>query len=456
MGKKYDFDYLVIGSGPAGTAAALNLAKAKKHVGIVEERYFGGTNLNTRDVPYAVALDFAHTYFKISALPEFNHQDLSFSLPSSVSRQLKTIIESGGNNQKIFEDAGITCINGPANFLDHNTIAVQDQKYTAANFILATGSSLKTLEISGTDLVSYLTPETAIKIRRLPKLAVVVGAGSTGCEIASYYAELGIKVILIESSSRILPNEDKEVAETLSEYFTHELGIMVLPGCKVVALEQDNSVKRIIFRNANTEKVVHADCVVLATGSQPILDYGLENAGVKYKNSGIITDKFFQTSAKNIYAIGDALGKASSTELADYEGSILASNLINKTKNSVNYQGFIRQTKTFPEIATVGLNEDDLTKRDRKYKKVILKLEELPASKIHDFKYGFIKLLADKNNHLLGATIVAPNAKLIAEEIAIAIRHNFTALEIASTPHPFNSYNYGVKLAAKALLSKKK
>ncbi len=456
MGKKYDFDYLVIGSGPAGTAAALILASAKKRVGLVEERYFGGTNLNTRDVPYAVALDFAHTYSKAASFPEFNNQALSFSLPASVSRQLKTVIASGGNDQKVFEDAHITCINGPANFLDHNTIAVQDQKFTADNFILATGSCLKTLEISGTDFVSYLTPETAIKIRRLPKLAVIVGAGSTGCEIASYYAELGIKVILIESSSRILPKEDKEVAETLSEYFTHELGIMVLPNSKVVALEQDDFSKRVVFRNSNTEKIVRADCVVLATGSQPILDYGLENADVKYKNSGIIVDKFFQTSAKNIYAVGDALGKASSTELADYEGSILASNLANKTKNSVNYQGFIRQTKTFPEVATVGLNEDDLTRRDHKYKKSIIKIDSLPASKIYNFKYGFIKLLADKNNHLLGATIVAPNAELIAEEVAIAIRHNFTALEIASTPHPINSYNYGLKLAAKALLLKKK
>ena len=456
MGKKYDFDYLVIGSGPAGSAAALILAKAKKSVGIVEERYFGGTNLNTRNVPYAVALDFAHLYSKMSALPEFKNQDLSFSLPSSVSRQLKTVIEAGGNNQKIFENAGITCINGPANFLDRNTIAVQDKKFTAANFILATGSCLKTLEIAGTDFVSYLTPETAIKIRRLPRLAVIVGAGSTGCEIASYYASLGIKVILMESSSRIFPNEDKEVAETLSEYFTHELGIMVLPSCKVVALEQDEASKLVIFRNSNTEKVIRTDCVILATGSQPILDYGLENADVKYKNSGIITDKFFQTSAKNIYAIGDSLGKASSTELADYEGTVLASNLVNKTKNLVNYQGFMRLTKTFPEVATVGLNEDDLTKRDRKYKKVILKLEELPASKIYDFKYGFIKLLADKNNHILGATIVAPNAELLTEEIAIAIRHNLSTLEIASTPHPLNSYSYGVKLAAKALVSKKK
>lgn len=199
--------------------------------------------------------------------------------------------------------------------------------------------------------------------------------------------------------------------------------------------------------------MVLTDCVILATGSTPSLDYGLENAGIKYKNSGIVVDKYFQTSAKNIYAIGDCLGnESSSTERADYEGTLVASNLANRAKTLANYKGFIRSTDTLPEIAVVGLNEDDLTKRDRKYLKTMIKLEEVNASKIYNFNYGFIKLLTNKNYQILGATIVAPNAKLIAEEIALARRHNLTALELASTPHPINDYSYIVKLATKKIL----
>ena len=452
MGKKYDFDYIIIGSGSAGSAAALSLAKTKKRIGLIEGRYFGGTNLNTYDIPYNVSLDFAHTYTKLLSLPEFKNQDFSFSLPTTVSHQLKVIIDSGGNSQKLYEDAGITCIHGYANFLDQNTVAVGNQKFTANNFILASGSHLKTYEISGTDTVNYLTPESAIKIRRLPKVAIVVGGGSTGCEIASYFAELGIKVILMESSSRLLPREDKEAGDAVADYFTRKLGIMVLPNCKVVALEQDDFSKKVIFRNSRTEKMIRTDCIVLATGSQPTVNYGLENAGVKYRNSGIIVDKYFQTSAKNIYAVGDCLGKESSTDIADYEGSMLASNLISKTKNPVNYQGFLRLTNIFPTVATVGLNEDDLTRRDRKYKKSLVKISEIPASKIHNFDTGFVKILADRNGHILGATIVCPNAELMAGTIAIAIRHNLTALELASTPQPINSYSYAIKLAAKKLV----
>ena len=199
MGRKYDFDYTIIGSGPAGSAAALTLAKAKKRIALVEGRYFGGANINTRDIPYGVALDFAQTYHRILHFPEFSHQDFSFNFPSIVAHQLKAIIESGGgNNQSIFKKSNIVCLQGYANFLDNHTIAISDQKFTSDHFILATGSHLDTSSIAGTEAVNYLTPETAIKIRRLPKAAIIVGGGSTGCEIAEYYAKLGAKVLIME------------------------------------------------------------------------------------------------------------------------------------------------------------------------------------------------------------------------------------------------------------------
>jgi len=454
MSKKYDFDYIVIGSGPAGSAAAFKLATAKKRVALVEGRFFGGNSLNTRDLPYAVALDFSHTYSRIQSYPELKNQDIYFNPPTIPACELKVIIESGGNNKKLYEAAGITCIKGFANFLDPHTIAVSEKRFTASEFILATGSRLKDSGITGASLVKHLTPETAIKLSRLPKVAAIIGAGATGCEIASYYAELGIKTILLESSDRLLPREDVEVGDCLFEYFTQKLGITALPSCKVVAIEQDEFSKRVIFHHMGTEKMVRVDCIVLATGSQPISDYGLENAKVKYTNTGITVNRYFETSAKNIYAIGSCLGGESSTDRAHQEGSTLANNLINKVKNPVNYKGFTRTVHTFPEIAVVGFTEDDLIKRDRKYRKSIVKLSDLSASKIHNFDYGFIKLLVDRTNHIIGASIVAPHAELIAAELALAVRHNLTLLELASTPHPINSYNYLIKLATKSLLKK--
>lgn len=456
MSKKRDFDYIVIGSGPAGSAAALNLVKSKKRIALVEGRFFGGANLNSRDIPYAVALDFAHSYRRIQTFPELRSQDFYYNLPTIPSRELRTVIAVGGNSTKIYEDAGITCIRGYANFLDPHTIAVGEKKYTANYFILATGSRLKANEITGIDTVKCYTPETAVKIARAPEMVAVIGGGASGCEIATYYAELGIKVMILESAERLLPREDREVGDLLADMFTQELGVTVLSNCKVVAIEQDSYSKKVIFRQENSEKMVRVDAIVLATGSQPNLEYGLENAKVKYKNSGITVNRYFETSAKHIYAIGDALGKESSTDRANQEGLTLANNIVNRAKNVVNYKGFVRSINTSPEIATVGLTEDDLVRRDRKYKKVVINISEVPASEIYNCRYGLIKLLADKSNHILGATIVSPGAELIATEIAMAIRHGFTPIELASTPHSMNSFNYLVKLAAKGLIKKKK
>lgn len=454
MGKKFDFEYIIIGSGPAGSAAALTLAKTKKSVALVEGRFFGGTNLNTYDLPYSVALNFSHAYSRIQTFPAVKNQDFHFNLPTLPACELKTVVEAGGNNKKIYEDAGITCLKGFANFLDPHTIAIAEKRFSAENFILATGAKPKTSTIANLAFVKHLTPEDAIKIARPPKVAAIIGGGATGCEIASYYAELGIKVILFESAKHLLPKEDSEAGDTLAEYFAQKLGITVLTGSKVVALEEDEFSKRIIFKDSQEEKMVRVDCVVLATGSQPALDYGLENAKVKYKSSGITVNKYFETSAKHIFAIGDCLGQDSSTDRAEAEGLTLANNLINKVKNSVDYQGFVRTIKTFPEIAALGFTEKELIHKNRKYRKTIVKLSDTKISKIANFDYGFVKLLADRSGHLLGATIVAPNAELLSSELALAIRHHLTILELASTPHPVNNYNHLIKLAARQLLTK--
>ena len=455
MGKKYDFEYIIIGSGPAGLTAALNLTTTKKRIAIVESKFLGGSNINTRDIPYAVALNFSDLYYRANVCPELRNQDLSFSYPTAVAHQLKTIVESGDQAKAKLAKAGIVHLGGSAHLLDNHTIAINEQKFTSKQFILATGSKLKTGEIAGTDSVRYLTPDNAIKVRRTPKVVLIVGGGPTGCEIATYFAELGAKVIIMETAERILPREDKEVGELISDHLTKSLGVMVLPNCKVVALEQDDTSKRIIFRNAKAEKLVRVDCVVLATGSEPILDYGLENAGIKYKNTGITIDKNFHTSAKNIYAIGDCLGGDSSTERAEYEGSLLAHNLVNRAKNIPNYGGFTRTINTHPTVAVTGLTEDDLLKRDRKYKKVIVRLDEIPASTIYGNHHGFLKLLADKNNHLIGACLVAPHADLMIGQLAFAIRHNLPITELAGTPQIANSYCQLIKLATKKLLDKK-
>ena len=462
MGKNYDYDYIIIGSGPAGRTAALNLTKAKKRVALVESHAFGGADINTRDLPYAYGLDFAHTFYKIKKNKALSGQDFHFNFPSLIAEEDRIIASARNSAKAPLNEAEITYLEGYANFLDANTIAVSGKKYTAARFILATGTELKTTGISGLENVNYLTPDTAIKNRRLPEFVFVIGGGPTGCEIAEYYAKLGTRILIMEKSPRLLPREDKEVSEEITKYFADDLGIMVITNSKVVAIAQDELSKSVIFTANGQEKMVRVDCIILATGSAPSVNYGLENAGVKYNNTGIIVDRYYQTSAKNIFAIGDAITNPnvdptfSSTERAEYEASILVNNLVHKTKTPANYNGFIRSVNTEPEVAVVGANERDLTSRKQKFKKSIVTLNSLPIGSAASQAYGFVKILADGSGHILGASIVSPNAKIIAAELSLAIRHNITTLELASTPHPADNYTQAIKFAAKNLIIKKK
>ncbi|MBQ1540030.1 NAD(P)/FAD-dependent oxidoreductase [Candidatus Saccharibacteria bacterium] len=452
MGKKYNFDYIIIGGGPAGYTAAFTLAKTKKRIALVEESIYDD-NFISRDIPYATSLDFAHTFFKFTHYPEMSGQDLHYNFPTIVAHQ-NTVINSFLEEQKtLLEKNNITHIEGHAHFLNSHTIAVNDVQYSSETFILATGSELKTTGIAGLETSKYLTPTTAIRIRRLPKYAFIIGGGPTGCEIATYYAELGAKVIIMEKEPRLLPREDEETSACLTEYFTHKLGILVVANAEVVAIEEDKVSKQVIYKTGNQEKSVRIDNIILATGFKPRLDCGLENAGVKVKPNGVIaTNNSFQTTAKNIYAIGDCLGNESSTERVEYQASLLASNLIKKGKSLPSYHGFARVTNTSPEIATVGFSEARLKKLKRKYKKSIVYFKDLPISKITRSSYGFVKILTDRKNHVIGAAIVAPHASLMIGELSVAVRHHLTVLELTGTPHISNDYPLAIKLAAKNLV----
>lgn len=398
-----DFDYIIIGSGPAGRKAAENLAKAKKKVCLVEKGSFGGAEINTRDLPYKIALDFADTYRKFMTSSATSGGSSHFNLPT-LSAEIDTATEKTSEKLKNeLQKTGVKILSGFAHFLDSNTIAVDDKKYTASNFILATGSKIKVNEIAGLDSVGVITPSNVFKIRRLPRYVFIVGGGSTGVEIAEFFANLGVGVIIMERGSHLLPREDEEVGNYITEKFTKNLGITVITSAKVLQITEDRMSKIVVFMSNTGEKMVRVDSIVLATGSEPFLDYSLENAGVEYKRSGIITDKYFNTTAKNIFAIGDCIGgDDSSTERAIYEADILTENLLHRGKTPSKYQNLIRSIDTHPQIATLGYNERDAISHDLGYKKSLVNLEN---------PNDFIKILTDRSGKLIGTTIITKNAK---------------------------------------------
>ena len=453
MGKNYDFDYIIIGSGIAGRTIAEKLAPSKKSIAIVEAANFGGSEINTRDLPYQLNLDFANTYHKFTNSPAVNSASCHFNFPTLITKEQEFIASIRNQLVDKFQNLDIRILEGFASFSDSHTIIVNSKEYTAKNFIIATGSELKATEITGLETVSYSTPDTVFNLRRLPKFVFVVGGGPTGVQIAEYFAMLGVGVIIMERGSQLLPREDEETSKIISSYLQDKLGVTVVTGAKVTAITEDHSSKIVVFTSGAGEKMVRVDSIVLATGTTPSLDFGLENTGIKYKKSGITVDKYFTTSSKNIFAIGDCTGdEDSSSERAYQQASVLANNLLHRQKLTATYTGRIRKIGTHPAVAVTGLNERDILSRDLKCRRAIVYLNEL--LKTPDAEYGFVKLITDTSHHLIGATVVAPEATSIINELSSVIARHLTVESLATAPHAIDTPAAAITIAAKKLLIK--
>ncbi len=450
---RFDYQYVVIGSGAAGSAAALMAAGLGAHTAIVEADRWGGTTLNYRDIPYAAALGFAQRYAEAVAGSRFgmSSANLRFNYPTVLNWQAAAVRRAGGGNRKVFENASIDCYHGFAQFISSHEIAVGDKQISSEKFLIATGTNVGINGITGIDTVSCWSPNTALRMAKLPRVMMVIGGGSTGCEIAEYFAALGVEVLIAEAQDRILPREDPEASEVIEKHLKDRFGVKVLTDSRVVALQRDNEGQQVIFVRGSQEKSVRVEAIVLATTTEPSTDIGLENAGVKYSYRGIQVDQNLRTTNRHIWAAGDVIGGESSTEKATYEGKLATLNAISNAGNIVNYTGFIRMTDTLPKVAKVGLNEIECAQLKEKQKSALVPLEAISAANTNDFRAGFVKLTINAKSQVLGATVVSPDADLVIQEIALALRAGMQASELAGTPHVATGWAEAVRMAAREL-----
>ncbi len=452
MKKRFDYDLVVIGSGDAGSEAALIAAKSGLNVALVEAKKWGGSNLNTTNVPLGAAMHGAFLFKQSLEGARFgiSSANLRYNYPTLLNWKNKAAKRAGANSKSIFEEAKITCIHGTARFVSKTEIVVGKDTIAAKKFLIATGASIADTGIKIPENVDYHLPENILDIPRAPKSVFVVGAGSTGCEIAQYFSALGSEVVIADIAGRLLPREDEEAGQVLDEVFKRD-GIKVLTQSRVVALEKDGAEKKVIFMRGGQEKSIKVSAVVLCTGSAPNVDLGLENAGIKYARDGIKVDDTMQTSLKHVYAAGDVVGGHSSTEKAIIDARVAAAHIVGKSKKVRDYAGLIRVTNTFPEVAHVGVSEDDCIRHDRKIKKIIVPLQAVQKANITDCYSGFVKLIFGKAGTVIGGTVMAPNAGLIAQELAFAVKYEMTANEIAAVPHVTNDWSELIRTAAERI-----
>lgn len=456
MAKKHTFDYdlIVIGSGAAGSAAATIAANEGKRVAIVEADTFGGDSPNFSDVPTKALLHAAQLYDEAKHGARFGLRSstLGYNFPSLSNWKNLAVTRTGaGGNKRFYEKNGVTAIHGRAHFLSPHEITVNRRHFSAAQFLIATGTTWTKPKIQGIDTVTYLTPRTILEVLRPPKSLFIIGGGKTGVELAQLMATFGTKVYIGEIASRILPKLDQEVGTLMQKVLTDQKGVTVLTQSRIVALQKDGIGKRVTYSRGGVEKHVRVDEVLIATGRTPAVDLGLENATVEFSAKGIPVNEFLQTNVKHIFAAGDVLGNEGSTHTAILESRTVAHNLLHKTPVAPDYRATPQIIFTNPGIAQVGLTEDDCSRRDLSVAIASAPLTIVARSNTSDFRDGFVKLIADKKGVLVGATVVAPHAAEIIHELALAIRHHLTAAQVAETPHAFLSWSEAVRVAASKL-----
>lgn len=450
----FDYDLIVIGSGAGGSAAATIAARAGKRVAIIESDTFGGDSPNWSDVPTKALLHVAHLYDEARHGDKFGLRTstLGYNYPSIRAWKDLAVKRTGtAGNRRFYESHGISAFNATAHFLTPHEISVNRRHLSAKNFLIATGSSWVTPKIQGLNELNFYTPRTILETMRPPKSLFIIGGGSHGIEIAQLMATFGTKVYIAEQASRLLPRQDSEVGELLERVLTEQKGVTVLTHSRVLSVQKEGLGKRILFSRGGVEKFVKADEILVAAGRTPNVDLGLENASINYTPKGIEVNEFLQTSTKHIFAAGDVLGKDSHTHTALLESRVAAHNMFDKTKVVPNYTATPGLIFTSPEIAHVGLSEDDCHKRDLAINKAIAPLNIIARSNTSDFRDGFVKLITDKKGVLLGGTIVAPHAAEMIHEIGLAVKHGLTAAQIAETPHAFLSWGEAIRVAASKL-----
>ena len=454
MGKRFDYEYIVIGAGAAGITAARQLVNAGHKVALVEQNKWGG-----RTIPKIAPTEKELEALGISCIhgkAEFvSNYDVKITGPNGKPIRRKAANTGNSLNSRA-DTKGATSLKVKIGGADSKNKSDQDGVVSAGRFLITAGTKAATSGISGLDKVDYYAPASVASATRPLKTVLVIGGGASGCEVAEYLAKRGSRVVIVESSSRLLPREDEEIGRALKQYFEKNLRIKTFTNTRAVALEKDKMSPRVVFMRNGQEQTVRVENIVLAAGREPALDLGLKNVGVSYDKNGLVVDRTLQTSARNVFAAGDILGGESSTERAIYTAEVAVMNMLGRGKTFVNFDGFMRTVDTKPQIASVGQTEDDLAKRSKKYKKAVVPIVATMAAVTSGHTDGFIKIMADNQGKILGASMMGPHASDVLQEIALAIRHDLPLVQVASTPHPAEAWGNLVKIAARQLMNDKK
>lgn len=410
------YDLAIIGSGPGGYVAALYASRHNLKTCIIEKDLIGGTCLNRGCIPTKAMLRCASILCAIKESSDYgiNVSGYSVNFPKIASRKEEIVLRLRTGIETLLRANKVDVVRGTAVLGSPSVVKVSGQDdIQAKNIIIAAGSKTASLPSIKIDDVNILSSDSVLSMKELPKSMLIVGGGVIGCEFASLFNALGVKVTIAELFDRIIPSQSQEASKKLQVIFKKR-GIEVFTSSSVESVSGRAPLKASISGG----RTVEADKVLVSVGRIPATGgLGLEEAGVKIEKGRIAVDEFLKTNVKGIYAIGDCVKGPLLAHKASYDGILACDNILGHAR-SVDYTNVPSCIYTDPEIASIGLGEEEAK-------------AQFPGAKTAKFPYlasgkaylmgkseGYIKITGDKDGKFLGCEIMGEGAcDLISEGV---------------------------------------
>lgn len=436
------YDLIVIGGGTAGLVSAAGAASLGARVALVERDKLGGECLYTGCVPTKALIKSARVASLVEHSGEYGIRTSGYEVdfPAVMDRMTRAIQKAGEHDDPDrFRKMGVDVFLDEARFTSPNEVAVDGRRLTTRSAIIATGSHSAAPPIAGLEDVGYLTHVEALELRRLPRSMVVVGSGPIGCEFAQIFARFGSDVTLVSTSPLPLPKEDNEIGEVLKQVLVAD-GVTFHGGYKVEEARTEGDDKVLVARNDRGEALeARGEEILIAAGRAPTVEgLGLENAGVELEKKGLKVDEHLRTTAPNVYAAGDITGKYLFTHVAEYQGRTTLRNALFPIKTKAEHRVVPWTTFTDPEVARVGLTEEQAREEHDGQVRVFRQPFSGVDRAITDGEtQGFVKIVTGKRGRILGGHIIGPEAGNLIHEIVLAMQKNIPIGTLSTTIHVY-------------------
>jgi len=444
-----DYDLVVIGGGPGGYVAALRGAQLGAHVALVEEKRLGGVCLNEGCIPTKALARSAELLLDIERAQEFGIlvSEPALDFVKMMARKEMVVERLVSGVEALLRARKVELFKGRGRLLAPNKVSVQGRELSTRSVIIATGAEPGKPPAPGLDLAGVLNAREILDLEEVPSDLVIVGGGVIGMEFATIFNALGSKVTVIEMLPSLLPPVDEELSRRYLNLVRGE-GVEVHLRSPLRGVQQKGS--SLLVEYGADEKVgsVEADCVLIATGRLPYTEgLGLTELGVKTEGRAIVVDGYLQTTIPGIYAVGDVTGGWMLAHVAYRQGEIAAENALGNKKR-IDYRAVPYCVFTLPEIAGVGLTEQEARGKGIPYKKSIFRFGASGRALTMGETTGLVKMLCHEEGEVLGLHIMGPRATDLIAEGALAIQMGAKASDIVATIHAHPTLPEAVREAA--------